>query len=284
MFKRFRKQPAPQVPEAPPPEPAPPPRARGFVPPPPRATELTSDDPRIARLQKRRQKLEDAIALVEHSADPDSPFQQRLSVLNATLDTIEDDIRAATPLDRRELPSLPSTPIEQVAVSLEPVPSVEFSIGSARFQYEEEIDWAERGTSVVIGDLVPRTVEIDPVIPDSISAPLRQELAAHLDRSAFAFATELRDRTIEGNALPSNATLADLAIPCPRCGSWQLWGGLCPRCIEHEVRLRNLGIERAKVLDERSREMDEWQRKMEELPIQRKRLAQTIADLESLRS
>ena len=284
MFKRFRKQPEPPPAEAPPAQPPPPPKAKGFVPPPPRAAASTSNDPKIIRLENRRQALEDAIALIEHSGDPDSPFQQRISVLGATLDTIEDEIRAATPLEPRVLPRLPETPIEQIAVTLEPVPAVRFSIGPAQFVYEEEIDWAERGTTIVKGDLVPRAIEIDPLIPDSISGAIRSELATHLDRSVFAFATDLRDRAIEGQPLPDNATLAQLALPCPRCGDWQLWGGLCPRCIEHEVRLRNLNLERANVLDERSKEWEERQRKVEELPIQRKRLAQTIADLQALQS
>lgn len=284
LFKRFRKQPEPIAPVVPAIPEAPPSKAKGFVPPPPRDMPVANIDPKTARLEQRRQALEAAIERVEASADPDSPFQQRIALLGATLDTIEADIRAATPIEYRDLPALPSTLIEQVEVSLEPVPAVRFRIGPVHFAYEEEIDWAERGTSIVKGDLIPQPVDIDPLIPASIEGPLREELAAHLERSAFSFATDLRDRVVEGLGLPQKPTLADLAIPCPKCGDWQLWGGLCPRCIEHDARLRNLNAERTSVLDERAKELEERQRKVEELPIQRKRLAQTIADIQALQS
>ncbi|MCA9859663.1 MAG: hypothetical protein KC438_08070 [Thermomicrobiales bacterium] len=228
--------------------------------------------------------MENEIELVERSADPDSPFQQRITVLGATLSSIEDEIRRATPLERLERPSLPSTPIENVAVTLEPTPDVRFSIDGHRFDYAEEIDWAERGTQIVRGDLLPVELNVDPLIPTSLDGTMRAELAAHLDRSLFAFATDARDRVIEGREPPSGATLADLAQPCPECGDWQLWGGVSPRCLEHETRLRELAAERARILDERTSELEERQRQVEELPIQRRRVAQTLAEIEALQS
>ena len=83
---------------------------------------------------------------------------------------------------------------------------------------------------------------------------------------------------------PTGVTLADLARPCPNCGDWELWGGVCLRCIAHENRLRELNAERARVLDDRTSELEERQRQVEELPIQRRRLAQTIAEMQSLQS
>lgn len=282
FLKRFRKpeepEPFPQLPVAP----APPTRAKGFVPPPPRATATVSDDPRVARLELRRQALENEIELVERSADPDSPFQQRIAVLETTLESIEAEIVRDTPFAPRELPSLPPTAIDKIGITLDPVPEVRFSIGGDAFDYAEEIDWAERGTQIVRGDLFPIAGEIEPLIPASITGELREELHAHLDRSLFAFATDLRDRTVEGNPLPKHPTLAELAIPCSKCGDWELWGGVCLRCLAHDNRLRQLTAERTKILDERTRELEERQRQVEELPIQRRRLAQTIADIQAL--
>ena len=150
-------------------------KAKGFVPPPPRPTPPASADPKVASLEQRRQSIENAIELVQRSADSDSPFQQRIAILNTTLDSIEAEIRAATPFERRELPGLPSTPIGDISVTLDPVPDVRFSIGSMPFEYAEEIDWAERGTQIVRGDLLPVTVDIEPLIPESISGAIRAD-------------------------------------------------------------------------------------------------------------
>ena len=284
IIRRFRKPDVPVEPEAPAPVEPVFSKAKGFIPPPPRGTAATSSDPRINRLELRRQALETEIDLVERSSDPDSPFQQRIAVLGSTLASIEDEIRIATPVERRELPTLPATPVGNISVTLDPVPEVRFSVGGHQFDYAEEIDWAERGTQIVRGDLLPVAVEVEPLIPASIEQPIRDELAAHLDRSLFAFATDLRDRAIEDRAQPSNVTLADLAVPCPTCGDWELWGGVCLRCLEYATRLRDLNTERTRILDERVAEIEDRQRQVEELPIQRRRLAQTNAEIESLQS
>jgi len=283
FFKRFRKQPEPVEPETPV-APVVTSKAKGFVPPPPRPTPPASADPKVASLEQRRQSIENAIELVQRSADSDSPFQQRIAILNTTLDSIEAEIRAATSFERRELPGLPSTPIGDISVTLDPVPDVRFSIGSMPFEYAEEIDWAERGTQIVRGDLLPVTVDIEPLIPESISGAIRAELTAHLDRSLFSFATDLRDRAIEGREQPTGVTLADLAKACTRCGDWELWGGVCLRCLAHETRLRELNEERTRLLDDRSSELEERQKQVEELPIQRRRLAETNAELQKLRA
>src|SRR5690349_21582453 len=111
FLKRFRKQDEPTQPDAPAPAPVVESKAKGFIPPPPRATAPASSDPRIGRLEQRRQALVNDIELVERSSDPDSPFQQRIAVLNTTLGSIEEEIGKATPLEKRDLPGLPSAPI-----------------------------------------------------------------------------------------------------------------------------------------------------------------------------
>ena len=282
FFKRLRKQPASEPEMPPPPAASPAPRAKGFIPPPPRETAPASSDPRVDRLRARIQALEDAIEAVERSGDPESPYQQRIAVLTAALGTVEQEIGAATALPSRELPGLPPTPITNVSVALDPVPRVSFEIGPNRFDYAEEIDWAERGTQVVRGDLIGDLIDPVALIPGDIPADLRSELTAHLERSLFAYATDVRDRAIEGRALPESATLADLALPSARCGDWELWGGVSLRCLEHETRLRDLNAERTRLLNERGEEIEERQRQVEELPIQRRRLNQASADLRAL--
>ncbi len=51
------------------------------------------------------------------------------------------------------------------------------------------------------------------------------------------------------------------------------------RCLNHETRLRELNAERTRLLNERSAEIEERQRQVEELPIQRRRLNETINEL-----
>lgn len=283
FLKRFRKQEV--VAEAIlPVAPSAPAKATGFVPPPPRPAIEVSSDPRIARLEQRRVAIENAIEQVERSSDPNSPYQQRIEVLTATLDSIEAEISAASTLERRALPALPPEPIEQIEVTLDPAPKVTFRIGPEHFEYAEEIDWAERGNQIVRGDLLPVSGAAGPLIPSTIEGSTRESLMTHLDHSLFAFATDARDRAVEGRPQVEGATLADLAKPCPKCGDWELWGGVCLRCLEHEARLRELNAERSRVLDERTSEIEDRQRQMEELPIQRRRLAQTIADIQALQS
>lgn len=282
FLNRFRKQQAPEPEFIAPPEPAPVSRAKGFVAPPPREAPPASSDPRVQRLRARIRTLEDAIETVERSADPDSPFQQRIGVLGDALETVEQEIIAATELDSRALPRLPATPVTDILVSLDPVPNISFEIGGHRFVYAEEIDWAERGTQIVRGDLIGEDIDTRTLIPHDLPAELRDELEAHLDRSLFAFATELRDQTVETQPLPVEVTLADLAVPSTTCGDWELWGGISLRCLEHAARLRDLNVERTRLLEERGAEIEERQRQVEELPIQQRRLNQAISDLRSI--
>jgi hypothetical protein len=284
FLNRFRKQQVSEPEPVPAPTPTPATRAKGFVPPPPRETPTPGVDPRQERLIARIQALEDEMEIVERSGDPDSPFQQRIAVLTSAIEAIDREISENLNLEPRKLPSLPATPIEQLDVQLDPVPSVSFSIGGQRFAYAEEIDWAERGNQIVRGDLIGLAIQPEPLIPSEFPQELRGELSAHLERSLFAFATELRNRAVEGEALPANATLADLAVPSPECGDWELWGGISLRCLEHESRLRELNAERTELLNERGSEIEERQRQVEELPIQRRRRNQAIADLEALQN
>ncbi len=173
------------------------------MPPPPRDAPQPSSDPRVERLLKRIQAIEDEIEAVERSGDPESSFQQRIAVHAAALETIEREISAESQLEARTLPSLPPTPITDIQVALSPVPRVSFAIGPHRFSYAEEIDWAERGTQIVRGDLIGEDIDPTGLIPEGIAPELQDELAAHLDRSLFGFATELRDRTVESTAAPS---------------------------------------------------------------------------------
>lgn len=284
FFRRLKKSAAPEPERAEAPTPVASSRARGFVLPPPRQSSPPSSDPRVDRLEQRKAALVAAIDAVEQSADPESPYQQRLQVLDQTLTSIESEINGATQLPFRELPTLPATPIDNLEVTIEPVPVVRFSIGHVRFEYAEEIDWAERGTQIVRGDLAPIAGDAASILPASIPDDLRGEFSAHLDRSLFAFATELRDMAVEGEALPTDPSLADLARICARSGDWLLYGGTCLRCIEHDSELRRLTAERARILQERTDEIENRQRQVEELPIQRRRLAQTIAEIEALES
>ena len=64
----------------------------------------------------------------------------------------------------------------EMDVTLDPVPRVSFAIGPDRFTYAEEIDWAERGTQIVRGDLVGEDIDPTSLIPSDLPAELRGKL------------------------------------------------------------------------------------------------------------
>lgn len=196
---------------------------------------------------------------------------------------VEAEIDAATLLEWVERPELPESPIDRIAVRLDPAPTVAFEIAGGSFRYTEAIDWAERGHQIVRSDLERVTGDPIQIVPADLPDDVRSELARHLDRSLFALATDLRDHAIEGRTAPE-ATLAGLARICPRSGDWMLWGGVCSRCIEHDARLRDLNAERTRLLDQRTAEIEERQRQIEELPIQRRRLARVLEELQASQS
>lgn len=252
--------------------------ARGIVRRQPAAADPAMQE-RLDGLRRRRDMaaydLERALA----ARQPENPWRERGELLDRSLATIEDDLRA---LDAtRPLPvfPLPETPIDDIAVRVEEPLSVAFRIGTERFRWEEDIDWDQRGGPVVRGQLTQRTGDVASLVPANLPAERRDALRQHLEESVEVFAHDLRDRAIEGEPLPEGATLADLARPCAECGAWLDWRGHCATCAARAWQRQNLHLEAERIAKEREEEETDRYKWAERLPIARKRLADIDAEI-----
>jgi hypothetical protein len=237
---------------------------------------------RLDQLVRRRDMAAYDLERAEGARQPDNPWRERIELLDRSLATIEDDLRAldATP----PLPTypLPETPIAGISVQGEDPTSVAFSIGGERFRWEEEPDWDQRGGPVVRGQLRQTEGEATALVPADVPADRREALAAHLGESITVFALDLRDRALEGEPLPAAPTLADLARPCPECGGWRDWRGNCDACAARAFRRQTLLGEAERLAKEREEEEEDRARWAERLPVARKRLADAEAEIAKL--
>ena len=238
-----------------------------------------------SRLETLRQRRDMAAYDLERALaarQPENPWRERMDLLDRSLATIEDDLRAldATP----PLPPilLPETPITEIEVRLEEPVSVAFSIGPEHFRWEEEVDWDQRGGPVVRGQVRQRSGNAAALVPEDVPAERREALERHLSESASVFALDLRDRALEGEPLPERPTLAGLARPCPECGDWLDWRGHCDTCAARAYRRQTLRGEAARLAQERDDEEEDRHKWSERFPVARKRLADLDAEIAKL--
>jgi hypothetical protein len=237
---------------------------------------------RLNRLQRRRELILFDLQQSEAALQPDNPWHERIALLTEALDTVEADRQALNQEPNEPAPPLPATPITAIDVRATDEASVMFSIGDERFQYQEAVDWAERGTTVVRGDLRHQAGNPAALVPADLPPETAERLTQFLTDSLFAFAVDLRDRALHGDALPEQVTLADLAKPCPDCGGWTDWRGMCPECQRREWRRQQLDSETRRLMDERIQEEDDRAKWAERLPVARRRLADVDAEIAAL--
>jgi hypothetical protein len=177
---------------------------------------------------------------------------------------------------------LPDTPILGIQVRAE-VPSwVSFSIDGETFVYEEDIDWAERGTQLVRPELIVRSGNIERVTPRDLAPDRKAELVDHLSASLFVFATDLRNRALAERGVPDHPKLPDLARPSEECGGWLDWHGMSAECEKREWKLNQLAAEEARLRTEREQIEEERARMADRLPIALRRLAEVDAEIAQL--
>jgi hypothetical protein len=254
-------------------------------PPPPETPAPLSDSERgqrITALKRRREGALYDLTQAELAHAEENPWRERVLLLTEALETVDRDRDALKNLPKRESFPLPPVPIVIQEVRTEEPPAVTFRIGDETFHYDEDLDWAERGTTVVRGDLQPRTGDPGALPMDSVPEGSRSGLIDHLTDSLFAFATDLRDRALAGEPVPESATLADLARPCPECGGWQDWKGHCPECKRRQWQRQQLDAEAERLERERTAEMEDQAKWAERLPIARRRIADIDAELAAL--
>lgn len=252
-----------------------------------RARTQAGDEPdrtarRAAELNRRRQAALFDIEQGELATTPDNPWQERIALLGDALATVKEDVSRLDSAPPEPYAPVPATPIGDIQVSDDEPPSVSFFVGDEQFRYAEEIDWAERGHQVARGELRVQTGAPLRLVPPDTPASLRDALGAHLTESLFVFASDLRDRVIDGESLPDRPTLADLARPCDTCGGWLDWRGRCQACARRNAERQRLKREADRLLDERASEAEEHHRLVERLPVARRRLADVEIELNAL--
>jgi hypothetical protein len=260
------------------------PKARGFQPPPPRrdptpTASRPDEDDKLSRLLRRRESVLYDVEQAEAASQPDNPWQQRIALLDEALAAVARDRAALATLPVQPGIPLPTTPIVNLDAAADAPARVSFDVGPSHFAYAEDIDWAERGTQLVRPELVLQTGDPASLVPPSFPADRRDDLIDQLTASLFVFATDLRDRALNGQPLPATPTLADLARPCTECGGWHDWHGTCRECERRAWRRQELDAEETRLRQEREREDEERARLADRLPIARRRLAEVDAEI-----
>jgi len=237
---------------------------------------------RVAAMKRKRLAILFDIEQAELATAPDNPWTRRIELLSEAMAAVRDELSAAQQVKPGPYHPVPATSITIGTIDAGDTAQVEFAVGDNRFSYSEDPDWAERGHQLARMELVRRTGDIDALLPADTPAELRDELRAHFSDSLFVFASDLRDRALDGEPLPANPTLADLARRCPVCGGWTDWRGTCQVCARRNARIAELKREEGRLLDERASEAEERRRLIEGLPLARRLLRDVEADLASL--
>ena len=234
---------------------------------------------RLDTLRQRRDMAAYDLDRALSARQPDNPWRERMELLDRSLATIEDDLRALD--DMKTLPAiaLPETPITDIGVRLEEPVNIAFTIGPERFRWEEEVDWDQRGGPVVRGQVRQRSGDAAALVPADVPEERREALQRHLAESAAVFALDLRDRALEGEPFPERPTLADLARPCPICGDWLDWRGHCDTCATRAYQRQTLRGEAVRLAQERDDEEEDHHKWSERFPVARKRLADLDDDI-----
>jgi len=237
---------------------------------------------KLAALRRQRQAILFDIEQGELADTPDNPWTSRITLLGEAMQTVTDDLAIASRVALGPFHPVPATQIAIEAIDEGDVATVAFTVGSERFVYADDPDWAERGHQIARTELVRQSGSVDTLIPSDTPTDLRAALGEHYSDSLFVFATNLRDRSLDGEPLPESPTLTDLARPCPVCGGWMDWRGTCQTCARRNAEAMALKREEVRLLDERAREAEDRARIVEGLSLARTRLRNVEADLARL--
>jgi hypothetical protein len=241
-----------------------------------RSAPTISDEPSIDEqrnaYERRRVALQFDIDQGELASSPENPWTHRIELLTEALANVEADLREAEQVVPGPYHPVPSTPIREIAVSRGDGIALTFVIDGQGFAFDEVLDWAERGNQIARPELIQAGGDATALVPSDTPADLVDALAAHLTASVTTFATDLRDRVLDEEPLPSSPTLDELARPCPVCGGWTDWKGHCDTCSQRKARVQHLFRERQHLLRERSSELEERHRLADRLPLARHRM------------
>lgn len=280
VWERKPDEPGKSEPEVPP-TPTVAPHARGFQPPRQRTsgTPATPTDQKLVRLLHRRDAVLFDVEQAEMAGQPDNPWRERIKLLDEALATVVSDRTILRSMPVRPGLPLQREPVRCLEIKSAPPIEITFQIGDERFEYEEEIDWAERGTQLAQPELVLRAGDPARLVPAEFPEERRLELVDHLTASLFVFAVDLRDRALNGLPILDELTLASLARPCETCGGWQDIHGMCAECQRRRWRQHELDEEEERLRADRAREEEECAKLADRLPVARRRLAEVDAEI-----
>jgi hypothetical protein len=245
---------------------------------------LPSDPDRAARLvalRKRREALVHDVTSAEEAGTAHNRWRTEIALIEQAMAETERDLQEIGTSVAPAGTALPSTRITDIRCDIEPVVRVRFRIGGTEFAYAEEIDWAERGHQLARSELVCEYGTIDELIPEDFPTSERADVYVHLERSLFAFASDIRDRTLNEQKMPS-ATLADLAKPSLEHGGWLDWTGQSAIHQTQEVERNRLLGEMDRLQTERTRLIEDEAKTAERLPIARRRLAELDREIDAI--
>jgi hypothetical protein len=265
------------------------PRAKGFNPPAPRPGETRTHDvvepsDRLKKLIRRREIVLFDVEQSEEAVAEDNIWVRRVATLDEAIQNVIDErTRREQIIPMPPLP-VPAFPILDLSVKTGPPAAVSFQINSEVFQYEEDLDWSERGTQIVRPDLIPRQGDPESILPPGFGEDRHEALITHLRESLFGFATAARNQAIEEGVVSIVATLSDLATPCPICGGWRDWHGICQTCRQRDWDIQQLNAEENRLRSERAHELEEQGKFADRLPIAHRRLSEIDAEIAALQN
>ena len=236
----------------------------------------------FAKLRRRRETVLFDVEQAELANAPENPWQERIKLLDEALIAVRAEFERANSVVELPGTAFPAMSVEAISATDGPPPSVSFRVGLEEFRYEEEQDWAERGFQLARGEL--QLVSGDPSHLLGAEAATEQFEARleQLTASLFVFASDIRDRSLEGQTLTEHVTVADLATPDTEHGGWRDWKGHSTAKARQEARLHELHAEEQRLLESRARELEDLAKWENRLPIARRRLTDVDAEIAAL--
>jgi hypothetical protein len=237
---------------------------------------------RRARIERRIQDLRYDLNQAELAQTDANRWTERVEGINEAIEQARRDVESVLTVPPGWVPHpLPAWPV--VVESLQPHEPAEIRlrVGEIPFRYSEALDWAERGHQKAPPELRRAEGEIEQLMPDSIPPDRRPELRDHLAHGLATLVTQLREDALDGRQT-APLTLADLASPCPDCGGWRDLKGRCPACQEREWRADQLRADIDRLIKERNDQLEELAKFRDRLPVLRRQLADSEAELAML--
>lgn len=237
---------------------------------------------RRARLERRIRDLRYDIGQAELARHDDNRWMERVEGINQAIEQARRDIETVMTVPPGWVPHpLPAWPVVVESIQPHEPAVIHLRVGDVPFVYSEALDWAERGHQKAAPELRRVEGEIERLMPGSIPPGRRDALRGHLAHGLSTLVTQLRDDALDGRESPA-LTLSDLASPCPVCGGWRDLKARCPACQEREWQADHLraGIDR--LIKERNDQLEELARFRDRLPVLRRQLADSEAELAML--